>query len=185
MDKHRQVVESVARSDGRPSVLIDVHAGLLCCYTPGAGNRISHYLDLAGGRSIGASRASGYDAQLNPEYVLGQDPDIYIGTGSAHMAADGGLAIGGGIDRQTARRSLQDVTSRNRLQHLTAVETGRAFAVSHQLAISALSVVAFECFAKWLHPQAAADLDPDATIRQINERFLPVQLEGTFCVGAE
>lgn len=183
--KYRQVAEHLAGIGERPKVLIDVHAGTLCCYTPGSDNRISHYLELAGGHSIGADVASGYDSQLSPEFVVGADPDIYIGTGSPHLGAQGGLALGGGIDEETARRSLEAVTSRNLLENLSAVREGRAFAVSHQLAISALNLIVFECFAKWTHPEAMADVDPERTIAEINRRFLAVPLEGTFCVGIE
>lgn len=184
-EKYRQVAERLASIGERPNVLIDVHAGTLCCYTPGSDNRISHYLELAGGHNIGADIASGYDSQLSPEFVVGSDPHIYIGTGSPHLGAQGGLVLGGGIDEETARRSLRGVTSRNLLENLSAVRDGRAFAVSHQLAISALNLIVFECFAKWTHPEAMADLDPKRTIAEINRRFLAVPLEGTFCVGIE
>lgn len=184
-NKYRDIADRIAAAAERPSVVIDVHAGTLCCYTPGSDNRISHYLDLAGGHSIGADIVSGYDGQLSPEYVLSSNPDIYIGTGSPHLAAQGGLAVGGGIDEDTARQSLANVTGRNLLQNLSAVKNGRAFAVSHQLAISALNLVAFECFAKWVHPKAMADLEPARTIDELNERFLALPLEGTFCAGLD
>lgn len=183
--KARDIADRVAATDERPTVVVDVHAGTLCCYTPGSDNRISHYLALAGGHSIGADIASGYDGQLNPEFVLSSNPDLYIGTGSPHLAIQDGLVVGGGVDAKTARRSLADATSRNYLQNLSAVKAGRAFGVSHQLAISALNLVVFECFAKWLHPKAMTDIEPAMTIAEINERFLAAPLEGTFCVGLE
>lgn len=183
--KYNAIAERLANVAGRPKVVMDVHAGTLCCYTPGSGNRITQYIDFARGHSIGADVVSGYDGQLSPEFVLAENPFIYVGTGSPHLAAQGGLALGGGIDPETARRSLIDVTSRNHLQSLSAVHEGRAYAVSHQLAISALSIVTVECIAKWLHPQALAAIDPDRTLAEINTRFLAAPLDGTFCVGLE
>lgn len=180
--KYRSIEQRLAGTARRPNVLIDVHAGTLCCYTPGSGNRITQYLQAAGGRNIGADVASGYDGQLNAEYVLGVDPDVYVGTGSPHLGSQGGLVVGGGIDVATARASLRDVTSRNFLGELKAVREGRAFAVSHQLAISALNVLIFECFAKWTHPDLFADLDPSETLDEINRRFMAAPLEGTFWV---
>lgn len=184
-EKYRQVGDRLSGNSERPKVVIDVHAGAICCYTPGSDNRISHYLELAGGHNIGADMASGYDGQLNPEYVLSANPDIYIGTGSPHLGPQGGLAIGGGIDEAAARHSLADVTSRNLLANLSAVKNGRAYAVSHQLAISSLSLVVFECLAKWSHPEAMGDIDPAKTLDELNEHFLAVPLEGTFCVAAD
>lgn len=180
--KYRSIEKRLAGTTRRSDVLIDVHAGTLCCYTPGSGNRITQYLQAAGGRNIGADVASGYDGQLNAEYVLGADPDVYVATGSPHLGSQGGLVVGGGIDAATALASLRDVTGRNFLGQLTAVREGRAFAVSHQLAISALNVLVFECFAKWSHPDLFADLDPSETLDEINRRFMAAPLEGTFWV---
>lgn len=182
-DKYALIGARLAGVTDRPDVLIDVQAGTLCCYTPGKNNRISQAIEFAGGHNIGAEVAAGYDGQLNIEYVLGIDPKLYIGTGSPHLAALGGLVVGGGIEAEAARHSLADVTSRNLLGELTAVRQGRAFAISHQLTISALSVLALECFAKWTHPERFADLDPARSLDEINRRFLAVPLEGTFWIG--
>ncbi|WP_295810166.1 ABC transporter substrate-binding protein [uncultured Nitratireductor sp.] len=181
-NRFRNVAERIATIDARPSVLIDVHAGTLCCYTPGADNRITQYLEHAGGRSI-ADGVPGYDGQLSAEYVLGADPDIYIGTGGPRFAETGGLFVGAGVDQARARKSLESVVGRNFLNGLTAVGEGRAYAISHQLSISALDVLAMESFAKWLHPDLFTDLEPAATLDEINRRFLPVPLRGAFWVG--
>lgn len=171
--------------EDRPDVLIDVHAGTLCCFTPGSGNRITNYLELAGGHNIGADYATGYDGQLTIEYVMSVDPEFYVGTGSPHLAERDGLVMGGGIDAETARASLRDVVGRNLLGELTAVREKKAVAISHQLAITPLNVLVVECLAKWLHPSLFAELDPAATVAEINERFMAVPLEGTFCIGLD
>jgi iron complex transport system substrate-binding protein len=183
--RYRVVAERLAGAAGRPKVLIDVQAGTLCCYTPGSANRITQYLELAGGRSIAAGIVPGYDGQLSPEFVLDAGPEIYIGTGSPHLAAQGGLTLGGGVDAEAARASLRRVVGRNHLGDLAPVRQGRAFGVSHQLAISALSVLVFECFARWTHPELFADLDPVETLAEINRRFMAVPIEGSFWVGLD
>ncbi|WP_246666201.1 ABC transporter substrate-binding protein [Aquamicrobium sp. LC103] len=183
--RYRRVEQRLEGTTRRPSVLIDAHAGSVCCNTPGADNRITQYLELAGGHNIGAGLVPGYDGQLSPEYVLTTDPDVYVGTGGPHLAAQGGLVVGGAIDAGAARASLSAVVGRNHLSALSAVRGGRAFAVSHQLSISALSVLVFECLAKWTHPDLFADLDPADTLAEINERFMAVPIEGTFWVGLD
>jgi iron complex transport system substrate-binding protein len=169
----------------RPEVLIDAHAGTLCCAIPGAHNRITEMMRLAGGHSVGSDDVPGYDGRINAEFVLGVDPRVYVGTGGPHLAAQGGLVVGGGVDAADARASLEAVTGRNLLGQLSAVREGRAFGVSHQLLISALSVLVFECFAKWSHPELFADLDPARTLDEINSRFMAVPLEGTFWIGLD
>jgi iron complex transport system substrate-binding protein len=163
------------------SVLVDAHAGATCCSTPGKGNRMTDYLGLAGGRSIGAD-VPGYDGQLSPEYVLGADPKVYIATGGPHLAAQGGLVLGGGVSAEAARESFADILGKGMRDALTAVHEGRAHAVSHQLSISVLNILVFECFAKWMHPDLFADVDPAETLAEINANFLAVPLEGTFWI---
>jgi iron complex transport system substrate-binding protein len=38
--------------------------------------------------------------------------------------------------------------------------------------------------ATWFHPDAFADVDPKATLAEINARFLPVPLKGALWVDA-
>jgi len=166
------------------SVLVDAHAGAACCSTPGKGNRMTEALRLAGGKSIGAD-VPGYDGRLSPEFVLGADPSVYIATGGPHLAAQGGLVLGGGIDRASAEKSFDGILAEGMRDALTAVRSGRAHAVSHQLSISVVNILVFECFAKWLHPDVFADVDPDATLAEINDRFLAVPLDGTFWIDHE
>ncbi|MEP7454224.1 ABC transporter substrate-binding protein [Phyllobacterium sp. SB3] len=181
-ERYRFVTERLAKQSSRPNVLIDAHAGSICCATPGSGNRMTQLIEMAGGHSIG-SGVAGYDGKLNIESVLQADPDVYIGTGGPHLAAQSGLVVGGGIDRAAAQASLRQVTRRNHLDQLTAISNGNGFAISHQLSISALSVLMLECFAKWTHPQLFTDLDPSKTLAQFNQRFMAVPLEGTFWIG--
>lgn len=182
-ERYRRITERTARA--KPvSVLVDAHAGATCCSTPGKGNRMTDYLRLAGGESIGAD-VPGYDGQLSLEFVLGADPTVYIATGGPHLAAQGGLVLGGDVDAESARGSFRDILGKGLRGGLTAVQQGRAHAVSHQLSISILNILVFECFAKWMHPDLVADVDPAKTLAEINDRFLAVPLEGTFWIDAQ
>ncbi|CAM5594702.1 hypothetical protein MAUB1S_10049 [Mycolicibacterium aubagnense] len=183
-ERYRLIEERLKDVKDRPSVLVDAHAGAVCCSSPGASNRMTEAIEMAGGHSIGAD-VPGYDGQLSAEFVLGADPKVYIATGGPHLAAQGGLVVGGGVSAQSARTSLDKVVGRDFRGELTAVRTGRAYAVSHQLSISALNFLVFECFAKWLHPEIFGDLDPERTLAEINQRFMAIPLEGTFWIGLQ
>lgn len=171
------------KPEAMPTVLIDAHAVDVCCASPGLDNRITQYLTLAGGNNIGSDVIAGYDGLLSPEYVLSIDPDIYIATGGPHLAGQNGLVIGGDMDEKAARASLRAITQRSIRSELTAIREGRAFAVSHQFSNSALNVLVFERFAKWIHPALFEDLDPKATLAEINHRFMAVPITGTFWVS--
>lgn len=181
--RYRSVTDRLRNVEIRPNVLIDAFAGTECCSIPGRDNRLKQNLELAGGRSIGSESVPGYEGRISAEYVLGADPDVYIGTGGPHLSTQGGLVLGGGFDAAVARASLEGILSQGIRRELTAVRHGRAFGVSHQLAISALSVLAFECFAKWTHPELFSELDPEETLAEINRHFLAVPLQGTFWIG--
>ncbi|OCC05557.1 hypothetical protein BA190_08845 [Labrys sp. WJW] len=185
-DRIAQRLEGVKTQprDTWPQLLIDAHAGLQCCSIPGADNPITHDLAFVGGRVLGADIVPGYDGQLSPEYVLAADPRIYIGTGGSHLAKRGGLVLGAGIEPEAARASLRAVVRRNLLGELSSVREGRAYGLSHQVAISALNILAVECLAKWTHPDLFADLDPAQTLAEINQRFLAAPVEGTFWIDA-
>ena len=68
----------------------------------------------------------------------------------------------------------------NCIATLKAVREGRAHGLSHQLINSPIDVVAVEVLAKWIHPELFADLNPRATLDQINQQFLAVPYRGAY-----
>ncbi|XSG83598.1 MAG: ABC transporter substrate-binding protein [Methyloligella sp. ZOD6] len=179
-----RVTRALTDVKNRPTVLVDAHAGTECCSTPGADNRLTEFLHLAKAKSIGAD-VPGYDGRLNPEAVLAANPEIYIGTGGSHLSALGGLLLGGGVTPEKALSSLQAVLANSVRGKLQAVREGQVYGISHQLSISALNILMFECFAKWSHPEALEAVDPKETLTAINTRFLAAPLEGTFWIALE
>ena len=176
---HYQRISERTKGIARKSVLVDAHAGAICCSTPGRENRMTDYLRLAGGESISADMP-GYDGKLSTEFVFERDPEVYIATGGPHLAAQGGLVLGGDVGAEAASQSFAHVVMSDVRANLTAVREGRAYAVSHQLSISVLNILVFECYAKWIHPELFGDIDPNETLAEINRRFLSVPLKGTF-----
>lgn len=168
----------------RPLVFLEAHAGGSpdCCNSPGKGNA-SDYLAFVGGHNIGADAISQSSGRLNIEYVISRDPDVYIATGGPHLASSGGMDLGAGYSPAQARAALERVAARRGIATLSAVRDGRAFGFSHQLLNSPVDIVAIETFAKWLHPELFADLDPAATLAEINSRFLTVPYEGTYWIS--
>ena len=82
-----------------------------------------------------------------------------------------------------ARASLARVIESNRLGALPAVRSGNSHGIWHAFNDSPLHVVFIEALAHWIHPDYFADVDPAATLREINERFMAVPLEGTYLVN--
>lgn len=182
----RAAIEAALRTvDARPpDVFLEPHAGMSseCCNSPGKGN-VGVYIDFAGGHNIGADILPGAVGRLSLEYVLERDPAIYVATGGPHLAGTGGLVMGDGYSAETALRSLAGVADRPGIRLLSAVREGRVHGLSHQLLNSPLDIVALELLARWIHPDRLGHLDPAETLRQLNERYLAVPLQGTFWVS--
>lgn len=166
----------------RPSVFVHVHAAASgCCSTVGPGV-FDDFVTTAGGSNIGRDVVKGVLGNVSLEFLLGADPDFYIATGGTHMAARGGLVLGAGVDEVTARKTFADLTGASGFSSLRAVEQGRAAGVWHLFNDSPIHIALIEYLAKTFHPDLFADVDPAATLDEIQARFLPVQVPGIWWV---
>jgi iron complex transport system substrate-binding protein len=165
----------------RPTVFLEPHAMITpdCCNSPGKGN-VGDYIDFVGGRNIGADVLKQPSGKLNLEYVIQRDPDVYIATGGPHMKKAGGFVVGPGFTSEQSQEGLGRVAGRRGISTLKAVREGRAHGLSHQLINSPIDVVAVEVMARWIHPELFADLNPRATLDEINNRFLAVPYRGDY-----
>lgn len=179
LDHRKRVTDRVAGIAERPTVFMHMQANFQdgCCMSPSRAN-LGRFIVEAGGINIGEEVVPGAFAPLSPEYVLAQDPDVYIGTGGRHFSAIGGIVAGPGISEEEALSHLRAMTRRPIIAELSAVRSGRAHGLWHNFHNSPLNIVALELMATWFHPGLFADIDPHATVAEINERFLSVPFEG-------
>jgi hypothetical protein len=63
---------------------------------------------------------------------------------------------------------------------MSAVKNGQFDSIDHQFYSSPYHFVAMQAFAKWMHPNLFADLDPEATMKELHGRFLPIDYSGVF-----
>ena len=162
-----------------PKVFLEAHAGISadCCNSPGKGN-IGDYITFVGGHNIGADVLPGASGRVSVEYVISQNPAVYILTGGPHLEKQGGYVVGPTFTVERSQQSLRRMTGRPGLSLLTAVTSGRVHGLSHQLLNSPLDILAVEALASWIHPGLFADLDPARTITELNQKFLAVPIEG-------
>lgn len=173
--------------DDRPTVFLESRVGLSeqCCESMARG-MLASLLDRAGGANIADPLLPGTVGTVSLEYLLTHPPDVYIGTAIGNPGADGArIQLGAGAGRDAARASLARAMARPGIAGLPAVRQGRAYAVWHHFYNSPLQVAAVQAMAKWLHPARFADLDPEATLRAMHERFLPIPYRGTYWIGLE
>lgn len=166
----------------RPGVFFHVHAAAQnCCATVGQG--VFHdFITTAGGRNLAATQSDGVLGNVSLEYLIGADPDFYVATGGTHMASRGGLVLGSGVGPEQARQSFDALIGAPGFNALTAVREGRAVGVWHLFNDSPIHIALIEYLAKTFHPDLFADLDPAATLAEIEARFSPVTVDGTWWI---
>ncbi|GLQ18033.1 ABC transporter substrate-binding protein [Maritalea porphyrae] len=178
------IKERVAKIEERPNVFLQVHVGRFDCCWAMADGMLGPFVEVAGGNNIADKVAPGPTAQHTAEFLLTENPDVWIGTasGSAKSWSEGQppMALGGDVDPTLAYESLAKSVSAEEFAALDAVKNKRAHAIWHNFYNTPFNIVALEAFAKWIHPEAFADLDPAATYNEIFERFTPFEVEGTY-----
>ncbi|MDT8330870.1 ABC transporter substrate-binding protein [Roseomonas gilardii] len=180
-----RIAARVAGAGPGPRVMVEAHAGrAVCCASPGRQGSMGDFIDLAGGENIAAPVLPVPIGQISLEYAVSRAPEVYIGTGGAYLASEGGLVLGPGQREERARASLAATLRRPGIATLPAVRNGRAHGLWHQLVSSPISVLAAEVMAQWIRPELFGDLDPAASLATLNERFLPVSLRGCLWVSA-
>ncbi|WGI25758.1 ABC transporter substrate-binding protein [Halomonas alkaliantarctica] len=165
----------------RPSVFIDRAGGYSdeCCMSFGPAN-FGEYVTLAGGSNIAEGIIPNSFGNLNPEQIIAANPDHVVVTGGnwdAYVPGGNWVGVGPGSDMQLARTKLEALTKRTAMTGIEAVESGNFHAIWHQFYNSPYYFVAVQQLAKWLHPELFEDLDPNATMEELHERFLPIDYE--------
>lgn len=168
----------------RPTVFLQVHPGRRDCCWAMAEGMLGPFLTFVGGRNIADELAPGPTSQHTEEYLLTENPDVWIGTASGTVEefqeGQNVVALGVGMTRETAQQSLARYLSAPAFQAMGAVQNGRAHVIWHNFYNSPFNIVAVEAFAAWVQPELFGELDPDETMRTIFREFLPFDLNGTY-----
>ncbi|MGM0858190.1 MAG: ABC transporter substrate-binding protein [Pseudomonadota bacterium] len=171
----------------RPSVFIDRAGGYSdeCCMSFGPAN-FGEYVTLAGGRNIAEGIIPNSFGNLNPEQIIAADPEHVVVTGGnwdAYVPGGDWVGMGPGADMDKARAKLEALTERTAMTGIRAVESDNVHAIWHQFYNSPYYFVAVQQLAKWLHSELFEDLDPEATMRELHERFLPIDYEPGYWIS--
>lgn len=186
-----RVTDRLARAKPRwPSVFLENRVGMSeeCCDTMTNG-LMGRLVEAAGGRNIASSLVPGAFGTLSLEYLLSHPPEVYIGTaiGSAQSVArtPNLVVLGAGVPVGVAQASLVRATQRQGIKHLATFKTPRVHGIWHHFYTSPLHVAAVQAMAQWLHPQLFADLNPQATLQMLYQRFQPIPFNGQYWVSLE
>src|SRR5690606_14349038 len=125
-EEHRDaVVERVAASvTERPVVFMHMQAMIGGALTAPGDANLGIFIDAAGGRNIGSGVVPGMLGPIAADYLLTENPDLYIGTGGTHFTPDRGIVAGPGVTPDVAQASLQRITAEPLLAQLEAARNG-------------------------------------------------------------
>ncbi len=173
----------------QPLVMIERAGGYSddCCMSFGREN-FGKMVEIAGGRNLAADLIPGTFGVVNPEQIVAANPDVVIVTGGnwdAYVPGGAWVGLGPGTDLAEARRKLANLTQRPAFAHTAAVGNGRVHAIWHQFYNSPYQFVAIQAIAGWLHPDLFKDVDADATLKTLHERFLPLPYKPGYWVSLE
>jgi iron complex transport system substrate-binding protein len=186
MDRVRAVI--AAQSDlTRPLVFIERAGGYSedCCMSFGSEN-FGRMVEEAGGTNMAAPFIPGTFGTVNAEQIVASDPEIVVVTGGnweAYVPGGAWVGVAPGAEAGVAKDKLAALMQRPAFAGTQAVKSGRVHAIWHQFYNNPYSFVAVQQLAKWLHPELFADLDPEATLKELHTRFLPVAYQPGYWVS--
>ena len=171
----------------RPLVFVERAAGYSedCCMSFGAAN-FGRMVEEAGGTNMATPFIPGTFGTLNAEQIVASDPEVVIVTGGnweAYVPGGAWVGVAPGADMPVAQAKLAALMQRPAFAGTTAVREGQVHAIWHQFYNNPYSFVAVQQIAKWLHPELFADLDPEATLKELHSRFLPVEYRPGYWVS--
>ncbi|MDI9277299.1 ABC transporter substrate-binding protein [Pantoea sp. EABMAA-21] len=183
-DAHMQVIRDRLASyhGAKPSVLLQLHLGRRneCCVTAVNGS-LGELLNAAGGDNIAAKTQHGVFGRLSEEMVIAAQPDYYFATGFGDNEAQGLLKLGPEVALPAVQSSFAQLTAQqNGLRELAALRNGHSAVIWMNFYLSPWHIAATEFMAKTLYPQLFADVEPEQTLKQIFNDFLPIPYSGTY-----
>ncbi|MFB9174793.1 ABC transporter substrate-binding protein [Roseibium salinum] len=171
----------------RPVVFMERAGGYSddCCMSFGNEN-FGMMVELAGGTNMASNIIPGTFGTVNPEQIIASNPDHVIVTGAnwdLYVPGGAWVGVGSGADPEVTSEKLANLMERPGFTGVKAVQEGNVHAIWHQFYNSPYQFVAIQQIAKWLNPDLFADIDPDATFKELHDRFLPIDYRPGYFVS--
>lgn len=184
----KRVTDTLEKANPKKPVVFMERAGGYsddCCMSFGNEN-FGKMVEIAGGINMAKGIIPGTFGTVNPEQIIASNPDQVIITGGkweAYVPGGNWVGVGYGADLKEARRKLENLTKRPAFTGIKAVQDDNIHAIWHQFYNNPYQFVAIQQIAKWLHPDLFKDLDPEATFKELNARFLPLDYKPGYFVS--
>ncbi|MGF1735301.1 ABC transporter substrate-binding protein [Photobacterium satsumensis] len=187
-----QAVEKLPESEANKKVFIERAAGYdgSCCQTFATGN-MGAYVPFLKATNIADKPLKGaITGKMSPESVIAARPDVYImqttgwidkqGNPTAGIPLGYATAPNASINDAAIAKATQSLMDRTWLKAVNGYQSKDVYSIYMPFYNSPYNLVAMEYFAKWIHPEQFADLDPEKTFEEMNQRFANRQASGVF-----
>ena len=133
---------------------------------------------MAGGDVI-TKDAVKKSSPINPEFVLEENPDIIMIMGSYWPKKPTSMRLGFEATEDSSQALLKAFTTeRQGWSDLKAVENKQVYSAHHGLPREVFDAAVFEYLAKTFYPEEFKDVDPEATLKEFYDKFLPFSYSG-------
>lgn len=136
-------------------------------------------IELVGGANIARGQVENW-GPLAPEYVLAEKPEVILLAGSEWLSSPEAVRVGFNADAAEVQARMLSYLTRPGWAGLPAVTSGEVHAIYHGGARSLSDFVFARYLGKVLHPEAFADVDPQAELAAYYAEWLPIPLDGIF-----
>ena len=116
---------------------------------------------------------------INPEFILEKNPDIIMIMGSYWPKKPTSMRLGFEATEDSSQALLKAFTTeRQGWSKLKAVENKQVYSAHHGLPREVFDAAVFEYLAKTFYPEEFKDVDPEATLKEFYDKFLPFSYSG-------
>lgn len=116
---------------------------------------------------------------INPEFVLEKNPDIIMIMGSYWPKNPTSMRLGFEANEAQSQELLKAFTTeRQGWSDLKAVKNKDVYSIYHGLPREVYDAAVFEYLAKTFYPEEFKDVDPEATLKEFYDKFLPYSYGG-------
>ena len=116
---------------------------------------------------------------INPEFILEKNPDIIMIMGSYWPKKPTSMRLGFEATEASSQELLKAFTiERQGWSELKAVENKQVYSAHHGLPREVFDAAVFEYLAKTFYPEEFKDVDPEATLKEFYDKFLPFSYSG-------
>jgi iron complex transport system substrate-binding protein len=152
--------------DKKPKIYYAGHMNIYRTQSKAGSSGRHELIVTAGGTNIAADLGSGA-FQVDPEWVIEQNPDIIVVT--AWAGVNGAYAT----DDPSGMKEVWDsVMNRPELANVAAVRNEKVFVGHYDMSLSpACCAITQVYYAKWFHPDLFDDLDPQAIHQEYVDQF--------------